>query len=84
MDTAYGLGINFEVLPKPDLADGIDGLRSFLRILHVNETPETLAVLDMLGSYRRGFDADNNVFKDKPIKDYTSDSVDMMRYAAQA
>ena len=84
MDTAYDLGINFEVLPKPDLADGIDGLRSFLRILHVNETPETLAVLDMLGSYRRGFDADNNVFKDKPIKDYTSDSVDMMRYAAQA
>jgi hypothetical protein len=84
VDRAQDMGLNFEVLPRGDLADGIDNLRSFLRILHVNETPGTLHVLDMLQSYRRQFDDKNNVFKEKPLHDYASDSTDMMRYAAQA
>jgi phage terminase large subunit len=84
VDTAYDLGINFEVLPKQDLASGIDNTRSFLKVLHVNENENTLHVLDMLQGYRRDFDPKNNVFRDKPLHDYTSDSADMMRYAAQS
>ncbi len=84
VDRAQDMGINFEVLPRSDLADGIDNLRSFLRVLHVNETPGTTHVLDMLSSYRREFDEKNNVFKDKPVHDFASDSADMMRYAAAA
>jgi len=84
VDTAYDLGINFEVLPKGDLASGIDNLRSFLKVLHVNENENTLHVLDMLGAYRREHDEKNNIFKDKPVHDFASDSADMMRYAAQA
>jgi phage terminase large subunit len=83
VDTAADLGINFEVLPKSDLADGIDSLRNFLRVLHVNENENTLHVLDMLASYRREFDEKNNIFRDKPLHDFASDSTDMMRYAAQ-
>ena len=83
-DTAYDLGINFEVLPKGDLASGIDNTRAFLKVLHVNENENTLHVMDMLSAYRREFDDKNNIFKDKPVHDYASDSADMIRYAAQA
>jgi hypothetical protein len=83
VDTAYDLGLNFEVLEKISLADSIDNLRAFLRVLHVNENDNTLHVLDMLSSYRREFDDKNHIFKDKPVHDYASDSADMMRYAAQ-
>jgi len=38
----------------------------------------------MLQGYRREFDDKNQIFKDKPLHDYTSDSTDMMRYASQA
>lgn len=84
VNTAQNLGINFEVLTKMDLASSIDNLRAFLKVLHVNENENTLHVLDMLGSYRREHDEKNNIFKDKPVHDYASDSADMMRYAAQA
>ena len=84
VDTAYDLGINFEVLPKGDLASGIDNLRAFLQVLHVNENENTLHVLDMLQGYRREHDPKNNIFHDKPLHDFTSDSTDMMRYAAQS
>jgi phage terminase large subunit len=83
-DTAFDLGLNFEVLPRQDRGSSIDNLRSFLQVLHVNENENTLHVLDMLGSYRREFDEKNNIFKDAPVHDYASDSADMMRYAAQA
>ena len=84
VDTAYDLGINFEVLPKADRASAIDNLRSFLKVLHVNENENTLHVLDMLASYRREYDDKNQVFKDTPVHDFASDSTDMMRYAAQS
>jgi len=84
VDTAFDLGINFEVLPKQDLGDGIDNTRAFLQTLHVNENENTLHVLDMLGGYRREHDDKNNIFRDKPLHDHTSDSADMIRYAAQS
>jgi len=84
VDRAYEMGVNFEVLPRADLADGIDHLRAFLRQLHVNENDNTRHVLDMLGSYRREYDDKNMIFKDKPVHDFASDTTDMMRYAAQA
>jgi len=84
VDTAYDLGIIFDVLPKGGLSDGIDNLRAFLKVLHVNENENTLHVLDMLQAYRREYDEKNNIFKDKPVHDYASDSTDMMRYASQA
>lgn len=83
VDRAAEMGINFDVLPRGDMASEIDNLRSFLRVLHVNENQNTLHVLDMLQAYRREFDSKNQVFKDKPLHDYASDSADMMRYAAK-
>jgi hypothetical protein len=82
VDTASDMGLEFEVLPRTALADGIEALRRFLRVLHVNENPNTLHVLDMLGSYRREFDDKNGVFKDSPVHDFSSHTTDMMRYAA--
>lgn len=84
VDTATDLGINFDVLPKGDRADGIDNLRAFLKVLHVNKNENTIHVLDMLSSYRREYDDKNQIFKDTPLHDFASDSTDMMRYAAQA
>lgn len=83
-DRASDLGIEFEVLPKLDLLDGIQALRDFLKVLYVNDTPNNRHVLDMLQSYRREYDPKNRIFSDKPVHDFASDASDMMRYAAQA
>jgi hypothetical protein len=84
IDTAHDLGISFDMLQTEDLLDGIDRTRSFLRKLYVNENDNTLNVLDMLQSYRRDYDEKNQVYKDKPLHDFSSDTADMIRYAAQA
>jgi hypothetical protein len=84
VDTAYDMGLNFEVLPKMDVMDGIDLTRAFLRKLYVNDNHNTRHVLDMLQGYHREFDEKNRVYKDRPHHDFTSDSADMMRYAAMA
>jgi hypothetical protein len=84
VDRAGDMGLNFEVLPRMDVADSIDNLRAFLKVLHVNKNDNTNHVMDMLQSYRREYDDKNMIFKDKPVHDYASDTADMMRYAAQA
>lgn len=84
VDTASDMGIEFESLPNIAIMDGIDLARAFLRQLYVHDTPNTRHVLDMLGNYRREFDLKNRIFRDKPLHDFTSDSADMIRYAAQA
>jgi len=83
-DRAADLGIMFDVVPRDDLISGIDELRAFLKVLYVNDCPNNHHVLDMVGSYRREFDDKNQMFKDKPMHDYASDTTDMMRYAAQS
>jgi phage terminase large subunit len=83
VDTAYEMGLNFDVLPRGDRADGINNLRGFLRTLHVNRNENTLHVLDMLSAYRREKDDKNHIFKDTPVHDFASDTTDMMRYAAE-
>jgi phage terminase large subunit len=84
VDRASDMGLSFDVLERPDLADSIDNLRAFLRRLHVNENDRTIHVLDMLSSYRREYDSKHMIFKEKPVHDFASDSTDMMRYAAMA
>lgn len=84
VDRAADMGINFEVLPRSDVTEGIDLCRAFLKVLHVNRTPATEHVLDMLGAYRQEYDDKKQVFNPRPLHDFTSDTADMMRYAAQA
>lgn len=82
VDRAADMGINFDVLPRGDRASEIDNLRAFLKVLHVNDNDNTRHVLDMLQMYRRKFDEKNQRFMDEPVKDFSTDSVDMMRYAS--
>ncbi|MHC4984328.1 MAG: hypothetical protein ACYTF6_14325 [Planctomycetota bacterium] len=84
IDRAYDMGICFEPLDKTGLNDGIDNLRAFLKVLTVNDNENTRHVLDMLQSYHREYDDHRQVFKDKPVHDFSSDTTDMMRYCAQA
>ncbi len=76
------MGIYFAVTPNYPLQDGIEQARAFLRRLHVNDTPTNRVVLDYLAGYRREFDPKNNIYRDKPVHDYTSHAADMIRYAA--
>jgi phage terminase large subunit len=84
VDTASQLGMEFEVLPKMDIASGIDLTRSFLRKLYVNENDNTNHVLNMLASYRRQYDEKRQRYLDQPYHNFASDTSDMMRYAATA
>lgn len=84
IDRAYDMGICFEPLEKTGLNDGIDNLRAFLKVLTVNDNENTRHVLDMLQSYHREYDDNRQVFKDSPVHDFSSDTTDMCRYAAQA
>ena len=82
-DFAADLGINFNILPKMPVADGINQTRRFLRQLYVLDTPSNQIFLDHLAQYRRQYNPKTKTFSDKPFHDFASNPADMIRYAAQ-
>lgn len=79
--TAASLGIEFEVVPRLGLDDGIDLTRSFLHRLHIDKVKcETF--LDFIGQYHYEEDEKRGRNKAKPYHDFTSNAADMLRYAA--
>jgi len=72
------------VLPKiHNLADGINGTRTYLAKCYFLNTPEVGTLVDRLVSYRRVFDDKLGVWSTLPLHDWTSHGADAMRYLAQ-
>lgn len=74
-------GLDVEVVPKVDVADGIQKVRLMLTRLCVNES-ECEAWLSAMRNYRKEFDDKNNIYLPKPVHDWSSHCADMTRYAS--
>jgi phage terminase large subunit len=81
LETAKKLGVNFEIVPKLSVQDGIDAAKRMWPRLWVNETNCQLW-LDAIAQYRREWDDRRGMFKDTPLHDWTSHGADEFRYAA--
>lgn len=81
LETARNLGIEFEVVPRMKVDDGINAGRIFFNRLWVN-APTCESWLDAVSMYKQEFDEDTNMYKQKPLHDWTSHYADVHRYAA--
>lgn len=79
IDVARGLGINFGVVPKQSLEDGIHSARLFMANCWFDEE-RCKEGLDCLANYRREYDEKRGVFKTSPIHDWASHGADAFRY----
>lgn len=80
---AEGLNFNFEIVPNIPVTDGIDATRAMLKVVKIDET-KCHQLIDSLFAYRREFDEKANIFRDKPVHDWSSHSADSKRYLAVA
>lgn len=76
-----GTNLSVSVVPRTELDDGIVALRTVFPKLWINKT-KCEDLLDAIGQYRQEWDDANGVFKNKPVHDWTSHAVDMIRYFA--
>ena len=81
LETARGLGIEFDVAPSVPLADGIEQVRNLLPNAWFDEA-RCAQGLRMLRNYRKEWDDARQTYKSKPLHDLTSHAADAMRYAA--
>nr|AKH47998.1 PBSX family phage terminase large subunit [uncultured marine virus] len=81
LETARGFGINYNVVPKLGIQDGIDALRMrFVSLWFDKEKCKQL--MAHLKRYHKEFDEKRGVYKNKPAHDPSSHGADMMRYWA--
>ena len=77
LDVAYDMGLDFDVIPRKNKADTLDCIRSLLPMCKFNMASEEVRnLVDALRLYRREYDEELGVFKDKPVHDWTSHYVD--------
>lgn len=81
VDTAAGLGVNFDIAPNLSIADGIQAVRSILPRMVVDR--EKCAVtIEAMRQYRTEYNEKTQVFRDTPLHDWTSDYTDAVRMFA--
>lgn len=69
------------VAPKMLINDGIDAVRRVLPACYFDEV-KTEGLYEGLRCYRKEYDADNKVFRNRPLHDWSSNPADMFRYFA--
>jgi phage terminase large subunit len=81
LETAFGLGIRFKVIPKMKIADGINAARMLIPKCYFDRE-KCAEGLEMLRQYRQEWDDRKRMFRDQPRHDFTSHSADAFRYLA--
>ena len=80
LEIARQMGINFHVVPKLSIEDGINAVRLMFPRLWIDE--KLMYFLDSISQYRKEWDVKKGMFKDDPLHNWTSHAADMLRYAA--
>jgi len=80
-ETAGSLGLEFSVVPKLSVDDGINAVRIIFPRLWISEQT-CKYFIDAISQYRREWNDKMGMFNEKPLHDWTSHSADMLRYAA--
>jgi len=78
LETAKRLGINFKVVPKLSLEDGIQAVRRVLGSCWFDEIKCDKG-LSALNSYHKDFDEKNKVYANSPKHDWSSHGADAFR-----
>ncbi len=80
-EIAYDLGINFRVVPKLPLEDGIHAAQMLLPkcVFDIDTCSE---LLDALRQYHRAYNQKTRTFRNTPVHDASSHYADAMRYCA--
>lgn len=81
LEIAQNLGVQYNIAPKLDIADGINALKMRFSSLWFDKT-KTKELRKKLAKYHKEFDEKRGVWKDKPAHDANSHAADMMRYWA--
>jgi len=81
LEVAKDLGIEFTIVPKLSVQDGIDAGKRFFKKLYIDKT-KCADFLEAIPQYAREYDEKNKTFKDNPLHDWTSHFADEHRYAA--
>jgi len=82
-EVAYQLGVNFRVLPKLPLEDGIHATKMVLPRCYF-DIDKTGPLIDALRHYHRRYNEKMRMFSNKPVHDWSSHACDAMRYMAIA
>jgi len=83
LETARKLGINFRVVPRLSIEDGIHAARAILPKCYFEKTG-CKDGLQALRRYRKEFDEKKGVYKPHPLHDWSSHYADAFRYFAIA
>ncbi len=81
LETAQGLGINFNIAPNVPIEDGIHAARMLFPRCYF-DAEKTKAGLEALQHYRRDYNTRLNEFKAVPVHDWASHAADAFRYLA--
>lgn len=83
LNEAEKLGLQFEIVGKKAVSDGINAARAIFKRVHFHETNCHFGIL-ALQSYHRVWNMDLKCFSDFPKKDWSRDGADAFRYFALA
>lgn len=75
-------GIKFRLVPRTDVASGIDLVRRILINVHFDRD-KCLQGTRALKEYRKKWNEDKQMYEDKPLHDWSSHGADGFRYLAQ-
>lgn len=81
LEAARELGIRFRVIPNLRIDDGIEAVRNTLPKCYFDED-KCAHLIEALRQYRKDYDEKRQVFRDRPLHDWTSHPSDAMRYLA--
>lgn len=81
LEAARKLGLNFRVARKLPLEDGINAVRMLLPRCWF-DADNCARLIESLEAYRKEFDHKQQVFKDRPLHDWSSHACDAMRVGA--
>jgi len=82
LETARHMGINFTLVPKLSVDDGIEAVRAALQSRVWIDQTKCKDLIKALESYRRLYDPVLKRHRDVPVHDWSSNYADSFRYAA--
>ena len=80
-ETAKSLGVDFEIVPKLSVEDGINASRQILSRCWFDKE-NCKRGISALRSYRKDWDEENQVWRKKPVHDWASHGADAFRTGA--
>lgn len=78
-EVARDHGINFMIIPKQAVEDGIEAVRNLLPRCWFNNGDNMKMGIESLRQYQKEFDENRKVYKNKPLHDWTSHAADAFR-----